>query len=242
MPSEAQTAANRRNALKSTGPKTAEGKAKVAQNALRHGLTAKHVVCFDEKPQNFAAYYEALRRSFDPADEVEEHLVERIALCAWRLRRMSRIEARLIDSYEGTDIRVYGTQLATLIDRAPYGLSSLSRYEAALDRALQRAQLMLERRQARRRGESVPAPIAVDVNGIDETKAIESAPAEDESHKTKPILAAEPRAVPELTPHPDPPPSRGEGSGVGDGSGSVRVVGRSAEALQMRRLAAGPAP
>jgi hypothetical protein len=201
MASEAQITANRRNAQKSTGPRTAEGKAAVAQNALRHGLTARQVVCFDEKAQDFAAYHEALRAAFDPADAIEEQLVERIALCAWRMRRLSRIEARLIDSYEGCDIRVYGTQLATVIDRAPHGLATLSRYEAALDRALQRAHLMLERRQARGRGEFVLAPLAVEVAGLDaQADGISRPSDENENCETKPIAQA--------LSHPDSPADR----------------------------------
>ncbi len=38
MTSDKQIRANRRNALKSTGPKTSEGKSKVKRNALKHGL------------------------------------------------------------------------------------------------------------------------------------------------------------------------------------------------------------
>ena len=41
MASEARIAANRLNAQKSTGPRTAEGKAVVAQNAVKHGLLAR---------------------------------------------------------------------------------------------------------------------------------------------------------------------------------------------------------
>jgi hypothetical protein len=44
MTSEKQIQANRRNALKSTGPKTPEGKAAVRHNALRHGLLSRDVL------------------------------------------------------------------------------------------------------------------------------------------------------------------------------------------------------
>ena len=48
MATRAQIAANRRNAKKSTGPKTAGGKAAAARNSLKHGLLAEDVVCGDE--------------------------------------------------------------------------------------------------------------------------------------------------------------------------------------------------
>ena len=50
MASDAQIEANRANAQKSTGPRTAEGKAKVAPNAIKHGLLAEQVVVKDEAP------------------------------------------------------------------------------------------------------------------------------------------------------------------------------------------------
>ena len=55
MTTEAQTEANRANAQKSTGPRTPEGKAKVAQNALKHGLLAKQAVVVGEDTRRFRA-------------------------------------------------------------------------------------------------------------------------------------------------------------------------------------------
>jgi len=41
MATDRQIAANRKNAQKSTGPKTPEGRAAVRLNGVKHGLTAK---------------------------------------------------------------------------------------------------------------------------------------------------------------------------------------------------------
>jgi len=54
MTSQARVSANRRNATKSTGPRTLEGKAIVAQNAIKHGLLARQDLITGEDPQEFA--------------------------------------------------------------------------------------------------------------------------------------------------------------------------------------------
>jgi hypothetical protein len=188
MASEAQLAANRRNAGKSTGPRTEAGRAVVSHNALRHGLTAEHLVLFDEQPEDLARFRDELRAALDPADEVEEELVERIVLCAWRLRRAARIDAGLLnDAAEGVTPRGFEPGIGSAFRNAAFDLGTASRYETALDRSLRRAYAVLERRQARRRGEPVLAPIAVDIDGLD---------AEPENYETKPIPAPESPAPP----------------------------------------------
>jgi hypothetical protein len=188
--SEAQIAANRRNAGKSTGPKTARGKAAIGRNALRHGLAAERVVCFDETEADFAAFAEGIRAALEPADPIEEQLVERIALGAWRLRRTYRVEAEMFNAFRTTQPQFHDTEIATVFDRASMQMTVLSRYETALDRGMQRAYALLERRQAKRRGEPVPPSLAVDieVGGLEALEAVAPDPATaSENYETKPI-------------------------------------------------------
>jgi hypothetical protein len=96
MASERQIRANRRNALKSTGPRTAAGKTASARNALRHGLTAHQVVIDGEDPAQFDALLHRFRGEFQPESALEEFLVERLAGLAWRLRRVPLFEAALL--------------------------------------------------------------------------------------------------------------------------------------------------
>jgi len=188
MASEAQMAANRRNAGRSTGPRTEAGRAVASRNALRHGLTTEQVVLFDEQPEDLARFRAELRAALDPADEMEEQLAERIMLCAWRLRRAARLEAGLVNGEaEAMRRQDYKPSAGSAFTRAAFGLGLASRYEAALDRSLRRAYALLERRQARRRGEKVLAPIAVDIDGLD---------ADHENYETKPILGSESAARP----------------------------------------------
>jgi hypothetical protein len=190
--SEAQIAANRRNAENSTGPRTEEGKAKVARNALRHGLRAEKVVTFDETGGDFQAFLAEQRGALEPADAIEEQLVERIAFCAWRLRRIYRLEAHIIDSWHtpaSLDEEDWGIEES--LDANPYEISTLARYESAVDRALNRAYVMLERRQAKRRGEFVPAPLAIAVSGFRPAERSGGPAAKSEFFRTKPISAGE---------------------------------------------------
>src|SRR6266849_2114846 len=91
-----KVAANRQNALKSTGPKTPRGKAYSRRNALKHGLFAMDLfsdfLSRRESPKEYQELSEQLRRCYRPAGFAEELEVERIAQCMWRLKRAGRYE------------------------------------------------------------------------------------------------------------------------------------------------------
>ena len=96
MASQKQIEANRRNALKSVGPKTEEGKAAVRLNALRHGVTAEAaVIPFVENPEDWEAHREGILESLSPVGHLETILAERVAMLLWRLGRANRYEREI---------------------------------------------------------------------------------------------------------------------------------------------------
>jgi hypothetical protein len=92
-PTEEQTNANRRNAAKSTGPRTTEGKAASSRNALKHGLCADQHLLPGEDPEDFRLLLDDLFGRFRPVGDGEETLVLRIAADQWRLDRALPMEA-----------------------------------------------------------------------------------------------------------------------------------------------------
>jgi len=159
--SEKQLAANRANARKSTGPKTAAGKEVVKYNAVTHGLLAKELMLPDENAGDAAEFEAQLRASLLPVGQVEELLAERIILAAWRLRRLGRVETEMLDK-EWDNFGEKGIGHAFFRNRNT--LPILSRYETALERGLFKALHELQRLQAARAGAQVPPPVAVDVS------------------------------------------------------------------------------
>jgi hypothetical protein len=95
MTSLRQIESNRRNAQKSTGPKTDSGKQRASRNAIRHGLTAETVIQLLEDPEDYCAFELAVTADYDPATAVERELVLRLASLLWRLRRATSIETGL---------------------------------------------------------------------------------------------------------------------------------------------------
>src|SRR3974390_113809 len=91
MSSLKQIAANRRNALKSTGPTTEEGKEHSRCNAVRHGLTAETVIADLEDAEDYQAFEATVIADYDAQTAVERELVLRLASVLWRLRRASGI-------------------------------------------------------------------------------------------------------------------------------------------------------
>jgi len=84
--------ANRKNALRSTGPKTARGKAFVARNAIKHGILVSQIMTTELEQNEFESLIQALFQEDQPVGRSEELLVERIANCWWRLRRVQIAE------------------------------------------------------------------------------------------------------------------------------------------------------
>ena len=98
MTSIKQIEANRRNSLKSTGPKTEAGKQAARCNAVRHGLTAETVIGALEDADDYKGFETAITADYDAQSAVERELVLRLASLLWRLRRattISRYEAIL---------------------------------------------------------------------------------------------------------------------------------------------------
>jgi hypothetical protein len=97
MTSHRQIEANRRNALKSTGPKTELGKEISRCNAVRHGLTAETVISALEDFEDYKAFEAAVTADYDAQSAVERELVLRLASLLWRLRRATTMETGLFE-------------------------------------------------------------------------------------------------------------------------------------------------
>jgi hypothetical protein len=92
-----QIEANRRNALRSTGPKTEAGKHVSRCNAVRHGLTAETVIGALEDAEDYKAFEAAITADYDAQSAVERELVLRLASLLWRLRRATTMETGLFE-------------------------------------------------------------------------------------------------------------------------------------------------
>jgi hypothetical protein len=169
MTSAKKAEANRRNALKSTGPKTPEGKAAVRLNALRHGLLTQQILLPGEDEDALRELDERLRAELQPVGELENLLVDRIIAAYWRLWRLGRVEAGIFvrESYGSVSVPDASTLgLAYIRDgNGANAFSKLSRYETAIERGLYKALHELQRLQAARAPVgSIPPPVAVDVD------------------------------------------------------------------------------
>ena len=97
MSSYRQIDANRRNALRSTGPRTEAGKQQSRRNALRHGLTAETIIAALEDAEDYSAFEAAIIADYDAQSAVERELVLRLASLLWRLRRATIMETGLFE-------------------------------------------------------------------------------------------------------------------------------------------------
>lgn len=138
MTSKKQIEANRRNAKRSTGPGTEEGKVVVARNATRHGILSAHVPVDDTERDLYLSFRESMQRELGPRGNMESFLVDRIISTAWRLRRIVHVEALMLQKAQET---MYGSKSYrdAFEGRSSGNMAVLSRYERSLENALFRA-------------------------------------------------------------------------------------------------------
>jgi hypothetical protein len=166
--SRARAEASRKNGAKSRGPRTAEGKARSARNALKHGLRAeKHLLLPDEDAAAFAALEAALTDELAPEGVLQTILVRRVACATWRLERAERLEVELFAERRYGDA---GAGLALIRDgNGTRSFETLLRYRGAAQAELWRALRTLKALQAETRAcaavgteaatRSAPAPV-----------------------------------------------------------------------------------
>ncbi len=131
MTSYRQTEANRRNACKSTGPTTEEGKQRSRRNAVRHGLTAETVIGALEDAEDYQAFEATIIADYDAQSAVERQLVLRLASLLWRLQRATTMETGLFEiqadqlkgSRHGSPLRPTSQQLVYALFEPPEPVS-----------------------------------------------------------------------------------------------------------------------
>lgn len=97
MTTEKQASASKENAKKSTGAKSAEGKAIIASNALKHGLFTRHLVIEGEQVEDYHSLLGGLMTSLSPVGTLESLLVEKIASAIWKQKRLISAEQASIE-------------------------------------------------------------------------------------------------------------------------------------------------
>jgi hypothetical protein len=139
MISEKQLEANRRNALKSTGPKTEEGKSRSRMNALCHGLTAAQAVLPHENEDDYEKLREGILESYAPENSADQALVEELVHAYWRLLRMHRVETQYWDHLGGSYNRADEGIAEALLQTPDRQMRNFFRYYAQVEHSYYRA-------------------------------------------------------------------------------------------------------
>jgi hypothetical protein len=159
MSNSAQILANQQNAAHSTGPSTPAGKAVSSHNATTHGLSGHFAVLPHEDLGAFHKIRSGYLSTFQPGNEHEDFLVETMVQSRWKLARLKRMEAALIQQMCGQDTERTNPDAvvaAAMLAGSANAYGCLQRYQAAAERSYYRAKQELDRERART---AKPAPV-----------------------------------------------------------------------------------
>ncbi len=189
MISEKQLAANRRNAQRSTGPRTGEGRKVSALNARRHNLTGQVTAMTDADRIMHDAFSASIVESLAPEGAMETQLAQRIATDSWRLNRISAVEDNLFalghnaksDEIETEDSEIHAALTAAKLFKAESKqLQLLTLYEQRINRNLQKNLATLQALQAARLAKrEAEMKQAMKLQQLSEMKRLQYEPAKD---------------------------------------------------------------
>jgi hypothetical protein len=168
MATEAQTAANRRNAESSTGPRTKEGKSRSSRNAVTFGIYSAADFVLPEDNGLYHHFCQNFQKELNPEGPFEKTLTAEIVHAAWRLRRCSAIESNMIQSHMPPGETQLDPQLDPMLEPAfAHAQETVDRARAQSHRNLHRATAELRRLQTERqvRVECLPKDFETDYLG-----------------------------------------------------------------------------
>jgi len=169
MASEKQVQANRRNAAKSTGPRSQDGKARAARNSVKHGLLSRDMLVSKEDPEELEAFREGMLAGLAPEGGLEGFLADLVVASGWRLRRAVQMERQIIEDrlssewksrkreYRTREPEPTAEEMATDVLCHQDAFDKLVRYEAHVQRGFYKALHELQRVQAGREGRQAGA-------------------------------------------------------------------------------------
>jgi hypothetical protein len=162
MVSERRIEANRRNAQRSTGPRSIDGRARSSMNALRHGITGQVSIMTVEDRGAHDKFVQELVDRLQPEGAVELQFASVIAEDFWRLQRIRAVEndmlalgnfsdAAAID-VDHPEIHASLTRAQTFLDQSK-DFERLTLYEQRINRAIEKNRKQLAELQAERKRE-----------------------------------------------------------------------------------------
>ena len=171
MSSERRIESSRANGALSEGPVTPEGKRRSSRNAEKHGAYSSAVVINGESMERYEELRGVYFTRFQPADKLEEYLVDELVACRWRMNRMASLEAatldhemdcqhkKIEDSFETIDPSTRAAIAFQSLTDNSCALATCRRFESALARQYDRAARHLNDCQTqRKKSHNDPSP------------------------------------------------------------------------------------
>ena len=150
-PTSIQSEASRLNGARSAGPVTADGKARSARNAVRHGLSGRTFFLLpDEDPEEFAAHEAEWLATWRPRDQAEREAALAAVRAMWREIRGDRLEAQVLTGLVAAGKIADAAERAAARAAALRELAMLLRYQARIARELRAARAALDELRQRR--------------------------------------------------------------------------------------------